>query len=151
MIMTATCGIQKFRWRVKIKHVSKYWGVVNTGRPLPVRYWGGGRDPCNPCGVDAYVDWQQVSRACRVAACDSSPTIKPRILIHYSAVKCNQRSAKHSLTRSRQIPKKYKCAVESCELARYTGWAKKRGHKLMNVILSILNRFKNFFHWKIPR
>ena len=80
-----------------------------------------------------------------MAACDSRPAIKPRILIHYSAVKCNQRSAKHSLTRSRQIPKKYKCAVESCELARYTGWANKRGHKLMNVILSILNRFKNFF------
>jgi len=40
--MTATCGIQKFRWREKIKHLSKYWGgVVNTGRPLQVKYWGG--------------------------------------------------------------------------------------------------------------
>jgi len=28
-------------------------GVVNTGRPLQVKYWGG-HDPCNPCGVDAY-------------------------------------------------------------------------------------------------
>ena len=28
--------------------------VVNTGRPQQVKYWGG-RDPCNPCGVDAYV------------------------------------------------------------------------------------------------
>ena len=33
-------GIQKFRWREKIKHLSKYWGVVNTGRPLQVKYWG---------------------------------------------------------------------------------------------------------------
>ena len=40
MKMTATCGIQKFRWREKIKHLSKYWGVVNTGRPLQVKYWG---------------------------------------------------------------------------------------------------------------
>ena len=39
MKMTATCGIQKFRWREKIKHLSK-WGVVNTGRPLHVKYWG---------------------------------------------------------------------------------------------------------------
>jgi len=23
---------------------------------LQVKYWGGGRDPCNPCGVDAYED-----------------------------------------------------------------------------------------------
>ena len=30
-------------------------GIVNTGRPLRVKYWGGGRDHCNPCGVDAYV------------------------------------------------------------------------------------------------
>jgi len=27
---------------------------------------------------------------------------------------------------------------------------KKRGHRLMTIILSNLNRFKNFFHWKIP-
>jgi len=26
--------------RKKIKHLSKYWGVVNTGRPLQVKYWG---------------------------------------------------------------------------------------------------------------
>jgi len=24
----------------KLKHLSKYWGVVNTGRPLHVKYWG---------------------------------------------------------------------------------------------------------------
>jgi len=24
----------------KIKHLSKYSGVVNTGRPLEVKYWG---------------------------------------------------------------------------------------------------------------
>jgi len=24
----------------KIKHLSEYWGVVNTGRPLHVKYWG---------------------------------------------------------------------------------------------------------------
>ena len=35
----------------KIKHLSKYWGVVNTGRPLQVKYSGGRVDPC---GVDAY-------------------------------------------------------------------------------------------------
>jgi len=40
MKMTATCGIQKFRRREKRKHLSKYWGVVNTGRPLQVKYWG---------------------------------------------------------------------------------------------------------------
>jgi len=40
MKMTANCGIQKFRCREKIKHLSKYWGVVNTGRPLQVKYWG---------------------------------------------------------------------------------------------------------------
>jgi len=28
-------------------------GGVNTGRPLQIKYLGG-RDPCNPCGVDAY-------------------------------------------------------------------------------------------------
>ena len=27
----------------------------------------------------------------------------------------------------------------------YTGWAKKQGHRRMTIILSILNRFKNFF------
>ena len=26
----------------------------------------------------------------------------------------------------------------------YTGWAKKQGHRLVTIILSILNRFKNF-------
>ena len=40
MKMTATCGIQKFRWTEKIKHLWKYWGVVNAGRPLQVKYWG---------------------------------------------------------------------------------------------------------------
>ena len=34
--------------------------------------------------------------------------------------------------------------------APYTRWAKKRGHRLMAIILSILNQFKKFFHWKIP-
>jgi len=38
--LSATCGIQKFRCREKIKHLSKYWGVVNTGRPLQAKYWG---------------------------------------------------------------------------------------------------------------
>ena len=28
---------------------------------------------------------------------------------------------------------------------RYTGWAKKRGHRLMTIILSNLNRFKKKF------
>ena len=30
------------------------------------------------------------------------------------------------------------------------GGPKKRGHRLMTIILSILNRFKKRFHWKIP-
>jgi len=48
--MTATCGIQKFRWREKIKHLSKYWGSstqngpcrsnIGGSRPLqPLRRW----------------------------------------------------------------------------------------------------------------
>jgi len=28
---------------------------------------------------------------------------------------------------------------------RHTGWAKKRGHRLMTIIMSILNRFTNFY------
>jgi len=24
----------------RIAHLSKYWGVINTGRPLPIKYWG---------------------------------------------------------------------------------------------------------------
>ena len=31
-----------------------------------------------------------------------------------------------------------------------TWWAKKRGHRLMTIILSILNRLKKLFYWKIP-
>jgi len=34
-------------------------------------------------------------------------------------------------------------------LRNYTGCAK--GHGLVTIILSNLNRFTNFFHWKIPR
>ena len=30
----------------------------------------------------------------------------------------------------------------------YTGWAKKRGHTLMTIILSVLNWFKHFFTWR---
>jgi len=30
------------------------------------------------------------------------------------------------------------------------GEPEKRGHRLMTIILSILNRFTNFFHWQIP-
>jgi len=29
----------------KIKHLSKYWRVVNTGRPRQVKYWGGVATP----------------------------------------------------------------------------------------------------------
>jgi len=50
MKMTATCGIQKFRWREKIKHLSK-WGVVNTGRPLHVKYWGGVGTSATPAAL----------------------------------------------------------------------------------------------------
>ena len=33
-------------------------GVQHTDGPLQVKYWGGGPDPCDPCGVDAYVHLQ---------------------------------------------------------------------------------------------
>ena len=53
MKMTATCGIQKlYAEGKKIKHLSKYWGVVNTVRPLQVKYWG--LRLLQPCSVDAY-------------------------------------------------------------------------------------------------
>jgi len=39
--------------------LSKYWGVVNTGRPLQVTYWGVAT-PYNPCGVGAYAIWISV-------------------------------------------------------------------------------------------
>jgi len=51
MKMTATCGIQKFRWREKIKLV-KMGGRQH--RTTPACQILGGRDLCNPCGVDAY-------------------------------------------------------------------------------------------------
>jgi len=35
------------------KKLVKILGVINTGRPLQVIFLAGGRDPCNPCGVDA--------------------------------------------------------------------------------------------------
>jgi len=35
-----------------IKHLSKYWG--SSTQEDPCRSNMGGRDPCNPCGVDAY-------------------------------------------------------------------------------------------------
>ena len=34
-----------------IKHLSKYWG--SSTQEDPCRSNMGGRDPCNPCGVDA--------------------------------------------------------------------------------------------------
>jgi len=36
----------------KVKHLSKYWG--SSTQDDPCRSNIGGRDPCNPCGVDAY-------------------------------------------------------------------------------------------------
>jgi len=40
MKITATCGIQKFRRREKNKTRQNIGGgVVNTGRPLQVKYW----------------------------------------------------------------------------------------------------------------
>jgi len=32
-----------------------------------------------------------------------------------------------------------------CSSREYTGWAKKRGHRLMTILLSNLNQFKKFF------
>jgi len=37
----------------KNKTLVKISGVVNTGRPLQVKYWGS-CDPFNRCGVDTY-------------------------------------------------------------------------------------------------
>jgi len=35
-------GLYLYDMGKKIKHLSKYWRVVNTGRPLQVKYCGGG-------------------------------------------------------------------------------------------------------------
>ena len=41
----------------KDKTLVKILGVVNTGRPLQVKYWGvTTHDPCNPCGINTYDD-----------------------------------------------------------------------------------------------
>jgi len=69
MKMTATCGIQKFHWKEKIKHLSKYWGGGRQHRTTPAGQILGGRDPC---GVDAY--------AIRVNRNVRSATITP--LVH---------------------------------------------------------------------
>ena len=53
MKMTATCGIEKFRWREKNKTLVKILGG-RQHRTTPAASNIGGRDPCNPCGVDAY-------------------------------------------------------------------------------------------------
>ena len=36
-------------------------------------------------------------------------------------------------------------SVRQLETSHDTGWAKKRGNRLVTIILSNLNRFKNFF------
>jgi len=53
MKMTATCCIQKFRWREKNKTLVKLLGG-HQHRTTPAGQILGGRDSCNPCGVDAY-------------------------------------------------------------------------------------------------
>jgi len=68
MKMAATCGIQKFSWREKIRHLSKYWGSSTQNDPAGQIL--GGRDPCNPCGVDAYEADRTSSR--RIGICTSS-------------------------------------------------------------------------------
>jgi len=50
MKMTATCGIQKFRWREKNKTLVKILGG-RQHRTTPAGQILGGREPC---GVDAY-------------------------------------------------------------------------------------------------
>ena len=80
MKMTATCGIQKFRWRERIKHLSKYWAVVNTGRPLQVKIWGVAT-PATPCGVDAYGHHNLTSaQSERLDALQKRA--QPRIILH---------------------------------------------------------------------
>jgi len=60
MKMTATCGIQKFRWREKNKTLVKILGVVNTRRLLQVKYWGS--RPLTPMAKG----WQYATRCTNV-------------------------------------------------------------------------------------
>ena len=53
---------------------------------------------------------------------------KPALKVRYDATRRASSTCAHMLT--------------------YTGWAKKRGHRLMTIILSSLNRFTKFFTGK---
>jgi len=49
----------------------------------------------------------------------------------------------------------HQCSAPQCvplfgSVEELQGGPKKQGHRLMTIILSILNRFKKFLHWKIP-
>ena len=62
---------------------NQYWGVVNTGRPLHSCGSNiGGRDPCNPCGVDAYATFTFCSRSFTVGIRNNLCT---NILKHFSS------------------------------------------------------------------
>jgi len=59
--------------------------------------------------------------------------------------------ASHLIFNAHGMAAKSESIIMSClPNYQYTGWAKKRGHRLMTIILSILNRFKKCFRWKIP-
>ena len=89
--MTATCGIQKFRWREKNKHLSKYWG--SSTQDDPCRSNIGGGDPCNPCGVDAYGCGKATTKprfAKLNTKTETKHSRKTRSALHYSQKSLNQ-------------------------------------------------------------
>ena len=57
VIMLQTCGIRKFRWREKNKTLAKILWVVNTGRPVQVKYCGVAT-PATPAAVAPMQMWQ---------------------------------------------------------------------------------------------
>ena len=53
----------------KINHLSKYWSSTQDD---PCRSNIGGRDPCNPCGVDAYAHpWAAMALRNHLRQCNS--------------------------------------------------------------------------------
>jgi len=54
-------------------------GVVNTGRPLQVKYWGS--RPLQPCGVDAYVHYSFCASCLWLRL---GPLVSLRYLLYFS-------------------------------------------------------------------
>jgi len=53
------------------------------------------------------------------------------------------------LTDSSTLRHRYFVVLRDLKVDNIQGGPKKRGHRLMTIIISNLNRFKNFFHWKV--